>query len=367
MRSRADASARANTDGARASRAAVALAPSFGEDLSASLLSALQAVRAGDFTVRLPESLTGVAGKIADTFNEAIAANERMAAQFAQTNEELERRIEERTREREGALAQLLEAQKTETIGQLTGGVAHDFNNLLMAVMGNLELVRRRVSDDKSLRLLDNAVAGAQRGVALTQRLLAFARRQELVPAPVDVVALVSGIEDLLQRALGPSVRIVHSFPDTLPAVEIDAKQLELALLNLSVNARDAMPDGGSLSISAELVRAPRNETDPLKPGDYLCLSLADCGIGMDEITLAKATEPFFTTKGPGKGTGLGLTLVQAMATQSGGALQLQSSPGAGTTVHLLLPLAKGRSAVPRSDPKFAPPLPVSKALRLTA
>jgi signal transduction histidine kinase len=363
MTPRANASARANAEGARASRAAAALAPPFGEDLSASLLSALQAVRAGDFTVRLPESLTGVAGKIADTFNEAIAANERMAAQFAQ----LERRTEERTREREAALAQLLEAQKADTIGQLTGGVAHDFNNLLMAVMGNLELVRRRVSDDKSLRLLDNAVAGAQRGVALTQRLLAFARRQELTPAPVDVAALVSGIEDLLQRALGPAVRIINTFPDTLPAVEIDAKQLELALLNLSVNARDAMPDGGSLSISAEVVRAPRSGSDPLKPGDYLCVSLADSGIGMDEITLAKATEPFFTTKGPGKGTGLGLTMVQAMAAQSGGALQLASSPGSGTTVRLFLPLAKGRSAVPRSELKFAPPLPVSKALQLTA
>jgi PAS domain S-box-containing protein len=285
---------------------------------------------------------------------------------LAQTNEELERRIEERTRERETALAQLFEAQKTDTIGQLTGGVAHDFNNLLMAVLGSLELLRKRVSDEKSLRLLDNAVAGAQRGVALTQRLLAFARRQELKPAAVDVGALVGGIEDLLQRAIGPAVRLVKSFPNALPAVEIDANQLELALLNLAVNARDAMPDGGSLSISAEFIHAPQGGSGQLKPGDYVCLLLVDSGTGMDEVTLAKATEPFFTTKGPGKGTGLGLSMVQGMAAQSGGALQLASSQGGGTTVRLFLPLARGRPAVARPDRKSAAPVPVPKTPRLT-
>lgn len=259
---------------------------------------------------------------------------------LAQMNEELERRIEERTREREAALAQLFEAQKLDTIGRLTGGVAHDFNNLLMAVLGSLELLRKRLDDQKSLRLLDNAFEGANRGAALTKRLLAFARRQELKPRAVDVAALIGDIKDLLHRALGPAVRLTLSFPDALPAVKIDPNQLELAILNLAVNARDAMPDGGSLAISAELVPAFSKRAKDLKPADYVCVSLVDSGVGMDKATLSKAMEPFFTTKGPGKGTGLGLPMVYGMAAQSGGALYLTSERGMGTKVELFLPLA---------------------------
>ncbi|WP_406858583.1 response regulator [Alsobacter sp. KACC 23698] len=277
-------------------------------------------------------------------------------------NEELERRIEERTREREMALAQLFEAQKMDTIGQLTGGVAHDFNNLLMAVLGSLELLRKRVVDERSLRLLDNASEGAKRGAALTKRLLAFARRQELKPEVVDVAALVCGIEDLLRRALGPSVRLTTDFPDGLPAIQADVNQLELALLNLAVNARDAMPDGGLLSISATVVDAARTGFDRLRPGEYLCIAVADTGSGMDAATLAKAAEPFFTTKGPGKGTGLGLSMVHGMAGQSGGALHLVSEPGEGTTVRIYLPLAAPELAVaepaPAPGPSFRPDLP---------
>ncbi|WP_207481476.1 response regulator [Arenibaculum pallidiluteum] len=254
-------------------------------------------------------------------------------------NGELERRIEERTRERETALAQLLEAQKMDTIGQLTGGVAHDFNNLLMAIMGSLALVKKRLPDDpRTMRLIDNALQGAQRGAALTQRLLAFARRQELKPESVDVPRLVSGMEDLLERALGPGVRISKSLPADLAQVRVDANQLELALLNLAVNARDAMPLGGTLGIAA------CNETAAsvpgLKPGAYVRISVGDSGIGMDEATLAKATEPFFTTKGPGKGTGLGLSMVHGLAAQSGGMLRISSQPGKGTMVDLWLPRA---------------------------
>jgi len=259
---------------------------------------------------------------------------------LAQINEELEKRIEERTREREAALAQLFEAQKIDTIGRLTGGVAHDFNNLLMAVLGSLELLRKRLSDPKSLRFVDNALEGAHRGAALTKRLLAFARRQELKPTAVDVAALVAGIKELLHRALGPAVRLNLTFPEDLPAVKIDPNQLELALLNLAVNARDAMPDGGSLAISAEVIRAHCKTARELAPGDYVCVSLTDSGVGMDEITLSKAMEPFFTTKGPGKGTGLGLPMVYGMAAQSGGALHLASEKGVGTRVALFLPLA---------------------------
>jgi signal transduction histidine kinase len=255
-------------------------------------------------------------------------------------NEDLEQRIEERTREREAALAQLFEVQKTETIGQLTGGVAHDFNNLLMAILGSLELLKKRVSDERTLRLVNNAFEGAQRGTALTKRLLAFARRQELNPQPVHVPALVDGIQDLLVRAVSPVVEIKKSFPPDLRPVFVDPNQLELALLNLAVNARDAMPSGGTLSIAAEEQHVNKHGREQLMPGDYVCVRVSDTGHGMDDKTLVRATEPFFTTKGPGKGTGLGLSMVHGMVAQSGGALQLSSIPGQGTMVRLILPVA---------------------------
>jgi signal transduction histidine kinase len=262
-------------------------------------------------------------------------------------NDELEHRIEERTREREQALAQLFEAQKMDTIGQLTGGVAHDFNNLLMAILGSLDLLRKRLPDDaRMLRLLDNARQGAERGAALTQRLLAFARRQELKPEAVDLAKLIAGMEELLQRASGAGVRITKNLPADLGLVRVDANQLELALLNLAVNARDAMPVGGTLGIFAE--DETSDGTDGLAPGRYVRVSVIDSGTGMDELTLGKATEPFFTTKGPGKGTGLGLSMVQGLAAQSNGLLRLASQPGKGTTVDLWLP---------RADPDASAPL----------
>jgi len=258
-------------------------------------------------------------------------------------NEQLEQRIKERTRERETALAQLFEAQKMDTIGQLTGGVAHDFNNLLMAVLGSLSLLEKRLPEDpRSHRLLQNAVQGAQRGAALTQRLLAFSRRQELKPEPVDVLLLASGMKELLERALGHGVALRTEFEGTLPAALVDANQLELALLNVALNARDAMPNGGTLTISASKYSPLEDGTDAsLQPGDYVRIRIADNGIGMDEVTLAKATEPFFTTKGPGKGTGLGLSMVHGLAAQSGGLLRIDSKPNVGTTIELCLPTAK--------------------------
>ncbi|GJD69512.1 Sensor histidine kinase RcsC [Methylobacterium gnaphalii] len=235
----------------------------------------------------------------------------------------------------------LRQAQKIEAVGQLTGGVAHDFNNLLAVVLGNLELMRKRLPDDeRSLRLLDNAVQGAKRGAALTQRLLAFARRQDLKPEPVNVATLVHGMADLLQRAIGPEVRIDVQFPLDLPKAQVDANQLELALLNLAVNARDAMPNGGTITIAA------REQTDSLvrlnsaHPGGYVCVSVADTGEGMDEATLMRAREPFFTTKGIGKGTGLGLSMVHGLAEQSGGKLLLKSEKDRGTTAEVWLPIA---------------------------
>jgi signal transduction histidine kinase len=291
-------------------------------------------------------------------------------ADLRRFNEELEQRIEERTHERETALAQLFEAQKMDTIGQLTGGVAHDFNNLLMAVLGSLTLLEKRLPEDPQCRrLLQNAVQGAQRGASLTQRLLAFSRRQELKPEAVDLVALVGGMEELLKRALGLAIDLKYTFADAIPPVLVDANQLELALLNLALNARDAMPNGGKVTITA--VGESNDESRPgpdsrLRPGEYLRISIADTGVGMDEETLAKATDPFFTTKGPGKGTGLGLSMVHGLAAQSGGLLRIDSAPNVGTTVQLWLPRAKvAPAAAGRNVERLKPPALAPKACRV--
>src|SRR3954471_10459703 len=258
------------------------------------------------------------------------------------------RDITERKRSQElleGAREALLQSQKMEAIGQLTGGVAHDFNNLLMVVLGSLELMRKRLPDDpKLLALLENAVQGAQRGSTLTKRMLAFARRQELKQEPIDIPDLVRGMSDLLQRSLGPSVVIQTRFPLVSKPVLGDANQLEMILLNLTVNARDAMPEGGQIVIATrdEILRP--GEDNQLKPGAYVYLTVQDTGIGMDEATLRRAMEPFFTTKGPGKGTGLGLSMVHGVAQQSGGWFTLHSRPGEGTTAELWLPVAEGQA-----------------------
>jgi len=276
---------------------------------------------------------------------ERTAALEASAAALKSLNEQLEQRIEERTREREEALAQLFEAQKMDTIGQLTGGVAHDFNNLLMAALGSLNLVRKTVADERSVRLLDNAIQAAERGAALTQRLLAFARRQELKPQPTDLVRLVQSMESLLRRSIGPGVAIDNRLPTILPSVLVDANQFELALLNLFINARDAMPEGGVITLTAlaETLAVPRQG---LKPGNYVAISVADTGCGMDEATVAKATQPFYTTKGPGKGTGLGLSMVYGLTAQSNGTLLIESRLGEGTCISMWIPVAEALEQV---------------------
>ncbi|WP_295848145.1 hybrid sensor histidine kinase/response regulator [Tardiphaga sp.] len=265
---------------------------------------------------------------------------------LAELTANLEQRVGERTSDlmkevaaRERAQEQLRQAQKMETIGQLTGGVAHDFNNLLMAVMGNLELLRKRIPEDPRLhRLIDGALQGAERGASLTQRLLAFARQQDLKAVAVDLGGLVRGMIDLLERSLGPRVALRLDIPDDLPPARIDANQLELAILNLAINARDAMQDGGSIDIRIRRYRA--NDGDvALKPGDYLKVSLIDNGGGMSAETLTKAIEPFFSTKPVGKGTGLGLSMVHGLAVQLGGTLELSSLIGSGTTATLVLPV----------------------------
>jgi PAS domain S-box-containing protein len=251
----------------------------------------------------------------------------------------------------------LFQAQKMQAIGQLSGGIAHDFNNLLTVILGNLEIVRKRVTDDpKITRLLDNATQGALRGVSLTQRMLAFARRQELKSEPVRIPALVHGISGLLRSSLGPSVKIETCFPEDLEPVMADLNQLELAVLNLATNARDAMPHGGTIIFSARTDEVTDSATSSLAVGRYVCLSIADTGEGMDETTLASAMDPFFTTKGVGKGTGLGLSMVHGFIEQLGGRFILKSQKHQGTTAELWLPVAASDSAAQ----------PVAKALAVT-
>jgi PAS domain S-box-containing protein len=305
------------------------------------------------------KSLVGVcsditARKVAEIERETLLAQlaaERTA--LAELTATLEQRVEQRTADlmkevaaREKAQDQLRQAQKMETIGQLTGGVAHDFNNLLMAVMGNLDLLRKRIPDDPRLRrLIDGALQGAERGASLTQRLLAFARQQDLRAVPVDLRGLIHGMIDLLERSLGPRIALRVDLPESLPPARVDANQLELAILNLAINARDAMPDGGSIDIKIAECHA---SSDPaLQPGRYLKLSVVDTGKGMSAEVLKRAVEPFFSSKPLGKGTGLGLSMVHGLAVQLGGALQLSSAVGKGTTATLILPVA---TAAPEAE-----------------
>jgi PAS domain S-box-containing protein len=241
--------------------------------------------------------------------------------------------------DRRRAEEQLRQAQKMETIGQLTGGVAHDFNNLLAAVQGNLELLRKRLPDDPQLhRFIDGAMQGAQRGASLTSRLLAFARRQDLRPEPTDLAQLLEGMRAMMERSIGPLVAIEFDLAPDLPPAKVDPNQLELAILNLAVNARDAMPDGGRLQIA--LTQREGGWQGLGLDGSFLRLSVIDTGFGMDAATLKSAIEPFFSTKELGKGTGLGLSMVHGLAVQLGGALNLISQPGKGTTAELWLPVS---------------------------
>jgi nitrogen-specific signal transduction histidine kinase/CheY-like chemotaxis protein len=252
----------------------------------------------------------------------------------------------------------LLQVQKMEALGNLTGGIAHDFNNLLMAVQGSLELLRERLPEDPRLgRLLANAIAGAERGSALTRRMLAFARRQELTTESIDVRQLVEGMAELLRRSLGPTVVLETYFGARVPAIRADANQLETALLNLAVNARDAMDGVGTLVIATDEAWVQQGH-DSLAPGRYVRLSVSDSGAGMDEAMLKRAIEPFFTTKGVGKGTGLGLSMVHGLSEQLGGALVLRSRVDEGTTAEIWLPAAPEHSVVAprevRRDPATA-------------
>jgi PAS domain S-box-containing protein len=272
------------------------------------------------------------------------------------TREELEARVEAAVRDREAAQARLAHAQRMEALGQLAGGIAHDFNNVLQAVSGGLRLIERRAKDSDEIRTLARmALDAAERGASVTARLLTFARQSELRAEPVAASALLDDMREILAATLGAAIAVRIETQSATPALWTDRAQLETALVNLAINARDAMPAGGTLTLAARAETVDDHAGHPagLAPGDYVRLDVADAGTGMDAATLARAAEPFFTTKGPGQGTGLGLAMARGLAQQSGGGLAIASTLGRGTTVTLWF--AEAKSGVRRLDPPDAP------------
>jgi signal transduction histidine kinase/CheY-like chemotaxis protein len=280
-----------------------------------------------------PTMITGVSIDITD--------RKRMEEELRGWAATLEQRVEERTAELVHAQEQLRQSQKLEAMGQLTGGVAHDFNNLLTPIMGSLDMLQRRgLGDDRDKRLIGNALESAERARALVQRLLAFARRQPLKPQPVDISALLVELGPLIGTTLGPRIALTIDAPTPLPPAFADRNQIEMALLNLAVNARDAMTDGGRLTIAAVTEDAGIGHDAGLTPGAYVRITVSDTGTGMDDETRARAIEPFYSTKRSGEGTGLGLSMVHGLMSQLGGAMALSSEIGVGTRVDLWLPVS---------------------------
>jgi signal transduction histidine kinase/CheY-like chemotaxis protein len=266
--------------------------------------------------------------------------NGRLFGALERLNSELEQRVTERTEELTRAQEALRQTQQMEVIGQLTGNVAHDFNNLLSPIMSSLDLVLLgRSSPEAIARSATAAMEAAEIAKTLVQRLLAFARRQPLIATAVDLESLVESMRGLLGSTLGPQVELAFDIAPGLPAARADKHQLEMAILNLAVNARDAMTIGGRLDIHVD--RPPAPLPDRLAPGDYVRVVVRDNGGGMDAKTLRSATKPFFTTKEVGHGTGLGLSMVDGLTVQLGGALEISSQPNVGTEVRLFLPVAK--------------------------
>ena len=265
-----------------------------------------------------------------DTLEQRIDAR---TAELAQANDRLMHEITERERTQ----VALVQAQKMEAVGQLTGGIAHDFNNLLNVISGNVELIERYSSDERVQRMAQTARRSAARGAKLTGQLLAFSRSQSLNLQPVCLAQLMDEVKDLLSAAVGPDIRLVFGAVPALPPVMADLSQTELAILNLAINARDAMPDGGTLTIDCAQRPVPEGL---LLPGEYAVIAVSDSGQGINPEIMSKVFDPFFTTKALGKGTGLGLSQVYGIAQQSGGAARISSRVGAGTTVEIWLPMA---------------------------
>jgi PAS domain S-box-containing protein len=267
-------------------------------------------------------------------------------------NETLEKRVEAEVAERLRAEEALRQAQKMEAVGQLTGGIAHDFNNLLTPIMGGLEIIAMKVEDPRLKRIAETGLESARRGAKLTGQLLAFSRLQRISMAPVDVNGTIRAMKTLLHRTLGKAVTIETELDETLPPGICDENQLENAILNLAINARDAMPEGGTLTIATG--PAAGDDMPGAAPSAYLCVSVADTGTGMAPEVLERATEPFFSTKPLGKGTGLGLAQVYGIAQQAGGRLRIESEPGKGTIVRLILRTADGPAKAEPEEPAQA-------------
>jgi PAS domain S-box-containing protein len=308
------------------------------------------------FTDRSEQRLVGLAAEAAVAIDNIVLTQE-----LRSLNATLEQQVFERTEQLRKNEQALRQAQKMEAVGQLTGGVAHDFNNILQVITGNLDILSRGLTGDSSrhVRAAQNATAAAKRAAALTQRLLAFSRRQPLDPKPIDVNALVSGMSDLLHRTLGETIELENVRAARLWSTEADANELESALLNLALNARDAMPEGGRLTIetaNVDLDRAYAATQSEVIPGQYVSIAVSDTGSGMSEATIGQAFEPFFTTKPIGQGTGLGLSQVYGFVKQSGGHIRIYSEVGQGTTVKIYLPrLLRKEGAVRQLDPQIAP------------
>jgi PAS domain S-box-containing protein len=325
----------------------------------------------GVFTDRSERALIGLSSEAAIALDNVALSQaalkeieERKRAEQAllEFNATLERQVAERTEQLRLNEETLRQSQKMEVVGQLTGGVAHDFNNLLQVVTGNIEIVRRTVTDSspRVSRALETAARGARRAASLTQRLLAFARRQPLNPKPIDVNALVSGMSDLLHRTLGEATEVLTVHGAGLWRVEADPTELESAILNLALNARDAMRDGGRLTIettNVDIDRTYASVHSEVLPGQYIAIAVSDTGTGMTPESLSRAFEPFYTTKPVGEGTGLGLSQVYGFVKQSGGHVKIYSELGQGTCVKIYLPrLNAAAQAEPVEQQVFAAP-----------
>ena len=327
------------------------------------LLAVVQRWRDGDRAARAPDwDRRSEFGQIAAAWNAMVAELRRREDDLRGHADVLEARVAERTQElvlanarltreieeRQQTEAALHQAQKMQAVGQLAGGIAHDFNNVLQAVMGGVTLIRRRAGDTVAIQRLAGMVEdAARRGESVTRRLLAFSRREELRAAVLDVRDLLEGLREVLAATLGARIHVALEAPASLPPVLVDRGQLETVLLNLATNARDAMPGGGRLTLIAEVVPAGPAAPAGLQVGDYVRLTVADTGRGMSAMTLARAAEPFFTTKPLGQGTGLGLAMARSFAQGSGGALAIDSEPGQGTQVALWLPVTAAEAASP--------------------
>lgn len=324
----------------------------------------------GRFTARHERVIIGIAAQAAVGIDNArlyeaaqkeLADRVRAETAVRELNDTLEHRVSEEIERRTEAEEALRQSQKMETVGQLTGGIAHDFNNLLQIVNGNLDILCRRMPDEAAplRRYAERALVGAERAATLTQRLLAFSRRQPLAPKPTNVNRLLPAMSELLHRTLGETIEVEAVLPPRIWLVETDPNQLENALLNLAVNARDAMPNGGKLTLetnNTHLDESYAAQNPGVSSGQYVVICVSDSGIGMDADTAAKAIEPFFTTKEVGKGTGLGLSMVYGFIKQSGGHLKIYSERGEGTTVKIYLPRLVGEiRATAEDEPLPAP------------